>query len=86
LNGFSSFPLQQLINPKPFLVDLVGKEVSVKLKWGMEYRGTLISVDSYMNFQLGNSEEFIDGQFAGKLGEILIRCNNVLYVRAAPST
>jgi hypothetical protein len=33
--------------------------------------------------QLTDSEEFIDGQFAGKLGEILIRCNNVLYVRGA---
>ena len=34
--------------------------------------------------QLGESEEFIDGDFAGKLGEILIRCNNVMYIRAAP--
>lgn len=43
-----------------------------------------MSVDSYMNFQLANSEEYIDGALAGSLGEILIRCNNVLYVRAAP--
>jgi small nuclear ribonucleoprotein (snRNP)-like protein len=35
--------------------------------------------------QLANSEEFIDGAFTGNLGEILIRCNNVLYVRAAPA-
>jgi small nuclear ribonucleoprotein F len=34
--------------------------------------------------QLGEAEEFIDGDFAGKLGEILIRCNNVMYIRAAP--
>ena len=34
--------------------------------------------------QLANSEEYIDGALAGSLGEILIRCNNVLYVRAAP--
>jgi small nuclear ribonucleoprotein F len=33
--------------------------------------------------QLGDSEEFIDGEFAGKLGEILIRCNNVMYIRGA---
>ncbi|KAG5407338.1 hypothetical protein IGI04_013457 [Brassica rapa subsp. trilocularis] len=31
--------------------------------------------------QLGNTEEYIDGQLTGNLGEILIRCNNVLYVR-----
>ncbi|KAH0935837.1 hypothetical protein HID58_012954 [Brassica napus] len=30
---------------------------------------------------LGNTEEYIDGQLTGNLGEILIRCNNVLYVR-----
>ncbi|KAI3986076.1 hypothetical protein MKX01_039158 [Papaver californicum] len=51
----------------------------VKLKWGMEYTGFLVSVGSYMNLQLVNTEEYIDGQFTGNLGEILIRCNNVLY-------
>ena len=55
----------------------------VKLKWGMEYKGTLMSTDSYMNVQLGNTEEYINGESAGKLGEVLIRCNNVLYIRGA---
>ncbi len=27
------------INPKPFLTDLTGKPVIVKLKWGQEYKG-----------------------------------------------
>lgn len=27
------------VNPKPFLNDLTGKMVIVKLKWGMEYKG-----------------------------------------------
>uniref|UniRef100_M4E5P0 Sm protein F n=2 Tax=Brassica campestris TaxID=3711 RepID=M4E5P0_BRACM len=69
------------VNPKPFLNNLTGKTVIVKLKWGMEYKGFLASVDSYMNLQLGNTEEYIDGQLTGNLGEILIRCDNVLYVR-----
>lgn len=43
--------------------------------------GHLTSVDNYMNLQLENSEEWIDGAMADKLGEILIRCNNVLYIR-----
>jgi len=34
-----------------------------------------------MNLQLANTEEFIDGALAGNLGEVLIRCNNVLYIR-----
>ncbi|CAE7400499.1 unnamed protein product [Symbiodinium pilosum] len=29
------------VNPKPFLNDLTGKLVLTKLKWGMEYKGTL---------------------------------------------
>ncbi|KAF4391041.1 hypothetical protein F8388_024873 [Cannabis sativa] len=72
------------VNPKPFLNNLTGKTVFVKLKWGMEYKGFLVSVDSYMNLQLANTEEYIDGQFTGNLGEILIRCNNVLYLRGVP--
>ncbi|KZV22575.1 small nuclear ribonucleoprotein F-like [Dorcoceras hygrometricum] len=86
------------VNPKPFLNNLTGKPVMVKLKWGMEYKGDepywllsakvlwcfLVSVDSYMNLQLANAEEYIDGQCTGSLGEILIRCNNVLYLRGVP--
>ncbi|KAF1744714.1 hypothetical protein MXB_1622 [Myxobolus squamalis] len=49
----------------------------------MEYKGFLISVDPYMNLQLAKAEEYIDDEFTGNLGEILIRCNNVLYIRDA---
>lgn len=92
------------INPKPFLNGLTGKAVIVKLKWGHEYKGYLVSVDGYMNMQLANTEEHIDGQVTGEcdrkwilieriywlqinflnsgnLGEVLIRCNNVLYIK-----
>ncbi|KAI1283837.1 Small nuclear ribonucleoprotein F [Halotydeus destructor] len=69
------------LNPKPFLNGLTGKAILVKLKWGMEYKGYLVSVDGYMNLQLANTEEFIDGNCTGNLGEVLIRCNNVLYIR-----
>ena len=55
----------------------------VRLKWGQEYEGELTSSDAYMNLQLTKTEEFVDGQFAGMLGEVLIRCNNVLYIKAA---
>eukprot|EP00472_Partenskyella_glossopodia_P008580 CAMPEP_0197514960 /NCGR_PEP_ID=MMETSP1318-20131121/236_1 /TAXON_ID=552666 /ORGANISM="Partenskyella glossopodia, Strain RCC365" /LENGTH=90 /DNA_ID=CAMNT_0043063193 /DNA_START=18 /DNA_END=290 /DNA_ORIENTATION=- len=72
------------VNPKPFLNDLTGKPVVCKLKWGMEYKGFLVSVDAYMNLQLASTEEWIDGQPAGNLGEVLIRCNNVLYIRGVP--
>ncbi|OZJ02539.1 Small nuclear ribonucleoprotein F [Bifiguratus adelaidae] len=69
------------LNPTPYLHDLTGKPVMVKLKWGLEYKGYLMSVDSYMNLQLANTEEYKDGASVGTLGEVLIRCNNVLYIR-----
>ncbi|EFA85841.1 LSM domain-containing protein [Heterostelium album PN500] len=70
------------LSPKPFLYELKGKKVAVRLKWGgMEYRGILASVDNYMNLQLAATEEWIDGAIIDTLGEVLIRCNNVLYVR-----
>jgi small nuclear ribonucleoprotein F len=68
------------INPKPFLQDLTSKHIVVKLKWGMEYHGRLASVDSYMNIKLTNTEEWKDGKNEGTLGEVFIRCNNVLWI------
>jgi small nuclear ribonucleoprotein (snRNP)-like protein len=44
------------VNPKPFLNDLTGKPVIVKLKWGMEYKG-IVSVH-YICFK----DEFIAGE------------------------
>lgn len=54
----------------------------VRLKWGMEYKGYLVSVDNYMNLQLANTEEYQNGHSVGSLGEVFIRCNNVLYILA----
>uniref|UniRef100_A0A2I2YZP2 Sm protein F n=1 Tax=Gorilla gorilla gorilla TaxID=9595 RepID=A0A2I2YZP2_GORGO len=59
------------LNPKSFLSGVTGKP----------RMGYLVSVDGYMNMQLANTEEYIDGALSGRLGEVLIRCNNVLYIR-----
>ncbi|RLV90495.1 Small nuclear ribonucleoprotein F [Spathaspora sp. JA1] len=81
----------QPINPKPFLKSLIGKQVIVRLKWNKtEYRGTLISIDNYMNLQLDQTYEIIyendqepDNKNEELIGEIFIRCNNVLFIRQA---
>lgn len=74
------------VNPRPFIHDLTGKQVVVRLKWGQEYVGLLVSVDAYMNFMLEGAEEWLDSgkTKAGRVGEMMIRCNNVLYVRERP--
>lgn len=67
------------VNPKPFLYELTGKPVVVRLKWGMEYRGILASVDSYMNVQLSGCEEYVSEEKAGDLGDVVIRYQNQNY-------
>ncbi|CAO2650289.1 Nn.00g015810.m01.CDS01 [Neocucurbitaria sp. VM-36] len=71
-------------NPRPLLQSLVDKDIVVRLKWGeTEYKGRLVSVDLYMNIQLSNTEEFVGGVSSGTLGQVLIRCNNVLWIGKA---
>jgi len=72
------------VNPRPFLQALIDKTVIIRLKWGQtEYKGRLVSIDSYMNIQLSETEEFIDNKSRGMLGSVLIRCNNVLWISGA---
>jgi len=62
--------------PKPPLIPncSVNEEVLIRLKWGQtEYKGRLVSVDSYMNIQLANTEEYIDEKSPTTLGQVLIR-------------
>lgn len=81
------------INPKPFLNGLTGKAVIIKLKWGHEYKGYLVSVDGYMNMQLANTEEHIDGQVTGKrymgtychFGAFLNKCSTGILFINVPS-
>jgi small nuclear ribonucleoprotein F len=55
-------------------VDSVNEEVIIRLKWGQtEYKGRLVSIDSYMNIQLSGAEEWIDLQMTSALGQVLIR-------------
>jgi len=72
------------VNPRPMLQSLINEDVIIRLKWGQtEYKGRLMSVDSYMNIQLSGTEEYINRKPTGTLGQVLIRCNNVLWISAA---
>lgn len=52
----------------------VNEEVVIRLKWGQtEYKGRLVSIDSYMNIQLSGAEEYIDQKMTSVLGQVLIR-------------
>lgn len=52
----------------------VNEEVIIRLKWGQtEYKGRLVSIDSYMNIQLSGAQEWIDQEMTSELGQVLIR-------------
>lgn len=55
----------------------------MRLKWNrLEYQGKLIAFDSYMNLQLEDALEIATkGEPGEEIGEVFIRCNNVLFVR-----
>ncbi len=55
--------------------------VLIKLKDGKEYRGRLKEIDMYMNLVLEGAEELMDGKPTAKFGEVLIRGNNILYIK-----
>ncbi len=55
--------------------------VLIKLKDGREYRGRLKEIDVYMNLVLEGAEELMEGNPTAKFGEVLIRGNNILYIK-----
>jgi len=44
--------------------ELTGKAVYVRLKWGLEYKGFLVSTDGYMNLQVRLFVIFPDAYFS----------------------
>ena len=57
------------------------KLVSVRLKNDIEYKGKMSNVDPYMNVILVEAEESENGQKKANYGKVVIRGNNVLYIR-----
>ncbi|XP_037067792.1 U6 snRNA-associated Sm-like protein LSm6 [Peromyscus leucopus] len=66
--------------PSDFLKQIIGRPVVVKLNSGVDYRGVLACLDSYMNIALEQMEEYVNGQLKNKYGDEFIRGNNVLYI------
>jgi small nuclear ribonucleoprotein len=57
------------------------KSVIVRLKNDVEYKGKIDNVDSYMNLIMSDAEELNDGKIAEKYGKIILRGNNVLFIK-----
>ena len=59
----------------------VSKKATVRLKSDVEYRGRVSNVDAFMNLILEDAEEFEGGRLSANYGKVVIRGDNVLYVK-----
>ena len=57
------------------------KDVIVRLKSEVEYKGKMENVDSYMNLIMTDAEELNQGKIVGKFGRVIVRGNNVLFIK-----
>jgi len=74
-------PQPQVKRPLNVLQKATNKQVSVRLKSDIEYRGKMSNVDPYMNVILVDAEESENGSKKANYGKVVIRGNNVLYIR-----
>jgi len=66
--------------PLNLLIKQTDSYVSVILKNGTEYRGTMVRCDGYMNILLNGATEYHGGQIVANFGSVLVRGNNILYI------
>ena len=57
------------------------KNIVVRLKNEVEYKGKMENVDSYMNLIMTDAEELSNGKLVGKFGRVIVRRNNVLFIK-----
>ena len=57
------------------------KKVTVRLKNEVEYKGKMENVDSYMNLIMTDAEEVVNGKTVANYGRVIVRGNNVLFIK-----
>jgi len=83
-NNFNSNSEPKITKPLNKLQRSINKNVMVRLKNDIEYRGKMTNVDAYMNVILNDAEEFADGSLSANFGKVVIRGNNVLFINIRP--
>ncbi|MFH1447293.1 MAG: LSM domain-containing protein [Candidatus Micrarchaeota archaeon] len=67
---------------RPFdvLNGALNNSVLIALKGGLEVRGKMVSYDVHMNLVLENAEQLENGESKRKLGTMLVRGDNVVFI------
>jgi small nuclear ribonucleoprotein len=66
--------------PFDLLNKSIGQQVMIRLKNGTDIRGKVSSFDAHMNMVIESAEEVEEGALKSKLGTILLRGGNILFV------
>ncbi len=77
INGASMEPSKKPLN---VLTKQLNSYVAIMLKNRVEYRGTMVRCDGYMNIILNGASEYVQSQLTANYGSILVRGNNILYI------
>ena len=67
--------------PLTILQKSTKNNIVVRLKNEVEYKGKMENVDSYMNLIMTDAEELSNGKPFGKFGRVIVRGNNVLFIK-----
>ena len=75
--------MSQTIAKRPLttLQKNTNKSIIVRLKNDVEYKGKIVNVDSYMNLIMTDAEELRNGKTVEKFGRVILRGNNVLFIK-----
>ncbi len=71
--------------PLNVLMKQLKGNIGVILKNGCEYKGNMIRCDGHMNLLLEGATEHKDGQLLTNYGNVLLRGNNILYIKLDPT-
>ena len=66
--------------PLNVLTKQLNSHIIITLKNGVEYHGTMVRCDVYMNILLDGASEHVNDSIVANYGNILVRGNNVLYI------
>lgn len=66
--------------PLNVLIKQINSQISLFLKNGVEYKGTMTRCDGFMNILLNGAKEYVKNQQIANYGSILVRGNNILYI------